>query len=32
MALAQKVKKQANQRRFVVGSLPAIPFEIVESP
>lgn len=27
---AQKAKKQANQRRFLIGTLPAIPFEIVE--
>lgn len=30
MAAAQKGKKQNNQRRAVVGTLPAIPFEIVE--
>jgi hypothetical protein len=29
LAAAQKNKKQANQRRPAVGSLPAIPFEIV---
>ena len=28
-AAAQKGKKQANQRRGAVGTLPAIPFEIV---
>jgi hypothetical protein len=28
-ARAQKTKKQANQRRVVVGTLPAIPFEVV---
>ncbi len=26
---AQKAKKQANQRRIVMGTLPAVPFEIV---
>jgi hypothetical protein len=25
-----KNKKQANQRRFSVGTLPAIPFEVVQ--
>jgi hypothetical protein len=29
---AQNAKKQNNPRRFAVGFLPAIPFEIVESP
>ena len=28
-ATAQKAKKQANQRRVSIGTLPAIPFEIV---
>jgi hypothetical protein len=28
-AAAQKAKKQNNQRRPVVGTLPAIPFEVV---
>ncbi len=30
MAAAQKGKKQNNQRRAAVGTLPAIPFEIIE--
>jgi hypothetical protein len=30
MAAAPKNKKQANQRRPTVGTLPAIPFEVVQ--
>jgi len=31
LAAAQKAKKQNNQRRPIVGTLPAIPFEIVRA-
>jgi hypothetical protein len=30
LAAATKNKKQGNQRRVAVGTLPAIPFEVVE--
>ncbi len=30
MIAAQKNKKQANQKRAAVGTLPAIPFEVVQ--
>ena len=30
LVAAQKNKKQANQKRLPVGTLPAIPFEVVQ--